>query len=110
MLKTLYPGKDGFDKVNSFVLEDLPSLEVVAFGSYSFSSSDSYQRSGSELKIVNCPKLVSVTAYSYAFQDFQKLVMTNLTSLQTITTSSYSFRLLSTIRLSGNRSNTKVIL
>ena len=100
-LKTIYPGSYSFKRVKSFVIEDLPLLEVMKIGSYSFFDSTSYQKSGSEFKIENCPSLVTITAYSEAFRDFQKLTLTNLTSLQSITTNQYSFYLLSSFEFSG---------
>ena len=101
MLKTINPGYYGFTKVDSFVIDNLPSLEVVTFGQYSFTYSSSSQKSNSELVITNCPKLMRLTVYGYSLRDFQKLTMYNLTSIESITTYDYAFQLLSTIQLSG---------
>ena len=109
-LKTIYPGSNSFKRVDTFVIEDLPLLEVIQIGAYSFVNSISSRKSGSELKIINCPSLVTITAYSEAFRDFQKVTLSNLTSLQSITTNQYSFELLTTIELSGIFQNGIIIL
>ena len=93
-------GGYNFQREYSFILDGLESLTTVSIGAYSFESSTT-QKSGSEVVIRNCQNLISLSLQEYAFRDFQKLTLTNLTSLQSITTNQYSFYLLSSFEFSG---------
>ena len=100
-LQTMSLGSYNMRYVRNFTIDGFPSLQTLYVGEYSFRSSTSTQKSGSEVVIRNCQNLISVSLQDYAFADFQKLIMTNLTSLQSITTNYHSFRLLSSFEFSG---------
>ena len=100
-LKTINIGSDNMRNVRNFTINGFESLETISINTGSFRSSTSTQKSGSEVNIRNCHRLNSVWIGDYAFADFQRFTISNLTSLESLTTTDYSLSLTTMFELSG---------
>ena len=99
-LLSLTFGSYTFQIDRTVIIEELPSLEHLSIGQNSFRISDD-QRSDGYFEIRNCPSLIDVVVGGNAFYDFNRFILTNLSSIQTFTTGDYSFYYLSTLVLSS---------
>ena len=99
-LLSLTFGSYTFQNDRTVIIEELPLLEHLSIGQYSFRISYNWKGDG-YFEIRNCPSLIDVVVSDYAFYDFNKFIMTNLSSIQTFTTGDYSFYYLSTLVLSS---------
>ena len=77
-------GSDNFQNVDRVSLENLPFLQSVSVGSNSFTNHpDSFGSNvDRELIISNCTSLTSITTDSYAFSDYNNLNMTGMRDIE----------------------------
>ena len=99
-LKRIVIGDDCFGKVRLFELDGLNELESVEIGEGSFRISDG-ERSDGSFRIMNCPKLKSITVGRDTFDDYCTLELKSLPSLQSIDVEYGSFYRIRSFSLTG---------
>ena len=82
-LKRIEMSNDCFQHVRDFVLDDLPSLEIVKIGKSCFKKG-SEKRDDGRCRITKCPNLRQLTLGKSSFQDFKSFKISNVNSLQSI--------------------------
>ena len=99
-LKRIVIGDECFGRVRLFELNGLSVLESVVIGKKSFRISGS-ERTDGTCRIVNCPKLNSITTGYAALEDYHSFELSNLPSLQSIDIGSWCCRFAPSFSLIG---------
>ena len=77
--------------IRNITINAVPKLRSITFSDYSCRVGTTSRNDG-WLTISNLPNLVELSIQSYALQDFTSFVLSNLTTLETLCTSSYAFQ------------------
>ena len=88
--------------IRNITINAVPNLRSVTFGN-SCCRVGTTSRSDGWLTITNLPKLVELSIESNALQDFISLVVSNLTTLETLSTPAYAFQYASVFELSSKK-------
>ena len=99
-LKSIVIGDECFGKVRVFELDGLSELENVVIGQRSFRISSS-ERDDGVCRIVNCPKLKSITVDRDSFDDYNILELNSLPSLHSIDVKYGSYYRIRSFSLTG---------
>ena len=99
-LKRIVIGDDCFKYVRVVELDSLMELESLVIGKKSFRIDDS-KRSDGTCRIVNCPKLKSITVDRDSFDDYNILELKSLPSLHSIDVKYGSYYRIRSFSLTG---------
>lgn len=96
-LKRVIIGEDCFAYVRDIRFDGLTELESITIGGSCFTLDKlkkdvmSTPNASGDVRIANCPKLVSISIGNYSFSSFASFVLEELPSLQTIDMGGYCF-------------------
>ena len=99
-LKRIVIGDECFGSVRLFELDGLFELESIVIGQRSFRISSSKRADGT-CRIVNCPKLKSITVDRDSFDDYNILELKSLPSLHSIDVKYGSYYRIRSFSLTG---------
>ena len=99
-LKSITIGRECFNNVREFVIDDLPKLESVKIGKECFRIGDK-KRDDGHFRITNCPNLRQLEIGDCSFRDFKSFELSNVNSLQSIKFGNYCSRYAEEFSLKG---------